>query len=146
MWESSIKRWSKPLGLACATFLSSWPGVFRQLRCLHIDSLSTSACIYASKRFKAFCASYTRRACAECFVLVSAKTQVSSSHMRERTILPSKFMFKPTGLRIKLKFIFTKDPMFDLYDSKIQFNLCFSRFCPQIFSDHLRQKFARTLQ
>ena len=24
----STKRWSKPLGVACATFLSSWPGVY----------------------------------------------------------------------------------------------------------------------
>ena len=35
MLEESTKRWSKPLGLACATFLSSWPGVLRQLRCVH---------------------------------------------------------------------------------------------------------------
>ena len=29
-----IKGGSKPLGVACATFLSSWPVVLRQLRCL----------------------------------------------------------------------------------------------------------------
>ena len=41
--EMSIGWWSnmttmhaesKPLGLACATFLSSWPGVLCQLRCV----------------------------------------------------------------------------------------------------------------
>ena len=26
--RTSTKRWSKPLGVACATFLSSGPGVF----------------------------------------------------------------------------------------------------------------------
>ena len=31
----STKRRSKPLGLACATFLCSWPGVLRQLRCVY---------------------------------------------------------------------------------------------------------------
>ena len=60
------------MGLACATFLSSWPGVLRQLRCVH-KKRGISACKYASKRLKASCASYTQRARAACFVPVMQK-------------------------------------------------------------------------
>lgn len=29
---------ASPLGVACATFLCGWPGVFRQLRCVESDT------------------------------------------------------------------------------------------------------------
>ena len=74
--EESTKRWSKPLGLACATFLSSWPSVFRQLRCVH-KKRGIGACKYTSKRLKASCASYTQRARAACFVPVMQKMQIN---------------------------------------------------------------------
>ena len=35
---SSTRRWSKPLSVTCATFLSSWPDVLRQLRCFNTES------------------------------------------------------------------------------------------------------------
>ena len=34
--STSTKRLSKPLGVACRAFLSSWPGVLRQLWCVRV--------------------------------------------------------------------------------------------------------------
>ena len=53
MLRASAKRCSKPLGLACATFLSSWPGVLcQQLRFLcRTAARSVSSCAKNSLRF-----------------------------------------------------------------------------------------------
>ena len=50
-WDST-ERWSKPLGVACGTFLSSWPGVFAScgacIRYLHLfcDTLTKRCLIF----------------------------------------------------------------------------------------------------
>ena len=75
------KKVEQALGVACAAFLSSWPGVFAScgassgiygLRVSHIRHYSgTGACLYACKRLKAGCAAQPK-GCSACFVPVVA--------------------------------------------------------------------------
>ena len=79
------KSWSKPPGVACAGFLSSWLGVLRQLRCLQrpaeiefcsVEMNVTESREYASGTLKADAAAQPK-GCSACFVPAATKCKTT---------------------------------------------------------------------